>query len=493
MHMKNISARTTLSFASLLHVILWSALPMLMFYNPPLDMIEGVTWGRLWEWGYEKHPPLAAWITQGLIELVGTPFWKAYFILSPACVALCLLAVWKTARLYMPQEESLLATLLLLGCYYYHFTAPEFNPNMLLLPLWAWFAFVFYHAVMRQKASWWLATAALAGLSMLAKYTSALPLAAAFLMLVFTPEGLKSFKNPWFYLSCVVFIAIIALHLLWALENQFSGLKYLESASHKDAYSPLNHVFYPIRFIYSQFLALFGLFLAFFIGFGFKLKPKMPHGLGFRAAFPWVMGLAPVVLTLLFSLLTASKIKSMWGTPLWSFSGLLLFLWLQPRLSPKATKRLTIALLTIYIGFAAAYPLQFTLALHKRGHFPGNQLSEAVSRLWYAEYASPLPIIGGGQWFAGNVAFFSPDTPKVYDELNPAKSNGLNDKAFLEKGGVILWEADIDNMKDPNNPRLWKARFPNAKILPPLQFAWPSHPHEMPILLGVALIPPAHE
>ncbi len=466
---------------------------MLMFQNPPLDMIEGVTWGRLWEWGYEKHPPLAAWITQGVIEIIGTSLWKSYFILSPLCIVLCLCAVYKTAKLYLAPKESLFAALLLLGCYYYHFTAPEFNPNILLLPLWAWFAFDFYHAVTQQKGHWWLTAATLAGLSMLAKYTSVLPLAAAFLMLVGTPEGRKSFKNPWFYLSCMVFIAIIAPHLLWALENKFSGLKYIESASHKDVYSPLNHVFYPIRFIFSQFLALLGLILVFFISFGIKLKPKLPKKRGFHTIFPWVMGLAPVVLTLFFSLLTASKVKSMWGTPLWSFSGLLLFLWLKPKLSPKAAKRLTLALLTIYIGFAASYPLQFTLALHKRGHFPGNQLSDAVSRLWYAEYASALPIIGGGQWFAGNAAFFSPDAPLVYDELNPAKSNGLNDTTLLKRGGVIVWEADIDNMKDPNNPRLWKARFPNAKILPPLQFAWPSHLHEMPILLGVALIPPAHE
>ena len=32
--------------------------------NPPLDAVEWVAWGRHWQAGYHKHPPLAAWLAE---------------------------------------------------------------------------------------------------------------------------------------------------------------------------------------------------------------------------------------------------------------------------------------------------------------------------------------------------------------------------------------------------------------------------------------------
>ena len=43
-----------------LHVVVWTALPALLYPNLPLDLIEALTYGREWQLGYDKLPPLPA-------------------------------------------------------------------------------------------------------------------------------------------------------------------------------------------------------------------------------------------------------------------------------------------------------------------------------------------------------------------------------------------------------------------------------------------------
>src|SRR5215475_12755177 len=41
-----------------LHIVVWTALPALLYPNLPLDLIEALTYGREWQLGYDKLPPL---------------------------------------------------------------------------------------------------------------------------------------------------------------------------------------------------------------------------------------------------------------------------------------------------------------------------------------------------------------------------------------------------------------------------------------------------
>ena len=50
--------RTVLAAFLAVHALVWTALPALLYYNLPLDVIEAMTYGREWQLGYEKLPPL---------------------------------------------------------------------------------------------------------------------------------------------------------------------------------------------------------------------------------------------------------------------------------------------------------------------------------------------------------------------------------------------------------------------------------------------------
>ena len=64
-----IAARPGRAFAAFLalHAAVWTALPALLYPNLPLDLIEALMYGREWQLGYDKLPPLPWWLVAGRI------------------------------------------------------------------------------------------------------------------------------------------------------------------------------------------------------------------------------------------------------------------------------------------------------------------------------------------------------------------------------------------------------------------------------------------
>ena len=156
----------------ILHLIVWTLLPVISHPNMPIDASETITWGHEWQLGYERHPPLAAWLAETAVALSGNKLWS-YFLLSQLCIVIGFWAVWSLAQEWLNHSRSVIAVVLLEGVYYYNFTSPEFNPNVLLLGLWPLTILAFRHALVSNNIKYWLACGLLAGLSILAKYHTA--------------------------------------------------------------------------------------------------------------------------------------------------------------------------------------------------------------------------------------------------------------------------------------------------------------------------------
>ena len=60
----------------IIHLIVWVAIPTLTNNNLPLDTIEALAWGSNMDWGFNKHPPVSAFLTacggSDVIELPDT-------------------------------------------------------------------------------------------------------------------------------------------------------------------------------------------------------------------------------------------------------------------------------------------------------------------------------------------------------------------------------------------------------------------------------------
>src|SRR6266851_5685500 len=65
-----------------LHFTVWTALPALLYANLPLDLIEALIYGREWQVGYDKLPPLPWWLIEAMHRAFGVD--AAYYATAQA-------------------------------------------------------------------------------------------------------------------------------------------------------------------------------------------------------------------------------------------------------------------------------------------------------------------------------------------------------------------------------------------------------------------------
>ena len=46
------------------HLLIWTLTPTFTNHNLPLDTIEALAWGSNLDWGFNKHPPMSAFLTE---------------------------------------------------------------------------------------------------------------------------------------------------------------------------------------------------------------------------------------------------------------------------------------------------------------------------------------------------------------------------------------------------------------------------------------------
>ena len=112
-----------------IHLILWTLIPSLTNNNLPLDTIEALAWGSNLDWGFNKHPPMSAFIVEIFYNIFGSNDW-AYYLLSQIFIIFSFFVVFQFSKEVLNNEIlALISVLLLEGIYFYNFTTPEFNVN----------------------------------------------------------------------------------------------------------------------------------------------------------------------------------------------------------------------------------------------------------------------------------------------------------------------------------------------------------------------------
>src|SRR5712691_5427850 len=151
-----------------LHLVVWTALPTILYPNLPLDLIEALTYGREWQLGYDKLPPLPWWLIEAVYRVIGID--AAYYALAQVAVVAAFAAVLATARPLVGPVRALVAVLILDGLHYFHFTAAKFNHDVIELPLWGLAGYAFHASLKRGRLAHWLLLGLSIGLALWAKY-----------------------------------------------------------------------------------------------------------------------------------------------------------------------------------------------------------------------------------------------------------------------------------------------------------------------------------
>ena len=153
---------------AVLHAALWTVLPSILYPNLPLDLIEALTYGREWQLGYDKLPPLPWWIIEIAYRLVGVD--AVYYLIAEITVLAAFALVWMLARRLVGPVGALVAVLIIDGLHYFNFTAPKFNHDVIQLPFWVLAGLAFHGALRTGRLRDWTLLGIALGAALWAKY-----------------------------------------------------------------------------------------------------------------------------------------------------------------------------------------------------------------------------------------------------------------------------------------------------------------------------------
>jgi 4-amino-4-deoxy-L-arabinose transferase-like glycosyltransferase len=445
---EGIEHRPRAAFAGFLalHFAVWTALPALLYANLPLDLIEALVYGRQWQLGYDKLPPLPWWLVEIVHRLFGTD--AAYYALAQACVVIAFALVFATARSLVGAVGALFAVLIIDGMHYFQYTAVKFNHDVVQLPFWALAGYAFHAALKRGRLWHWALLGVALGGALWAKYFVIILAAPYALFVLLDRQARPALATPGPWLALIVALVIASPHVVWLFQTDFLPFAY---ASHRAAAARgwFDHLLHPAVFTVSQiFFLLPSLFIAAAL---FWPKPKpLPVGPGLNAVDPFdrrivtLLAFGPGAAMILLTAISGRGAVAMWGYPLWLFIGLWIVMVARVTFDANRIARITAAWAAVFVIFVAVFVVNY-VALPFADHryravlFPGNALGASLTQRFHDATGAPLRYVIGTMWDGGNLAHYSPDQPQVLIDGAPARAPWIDLADLRKNGAVVVW------------------------------------------------------
>ncbi len=444
---KAVGARPHAAFAAFLalHGTVWIVLPTLLYANLPLDLIEALTYGREWQLGYDKLPPLPWWLVEIAYRLFGTD--AAYYAIGQASVLIAFAAVFATAVPLVGARRALIAVLIIDGLHYFQFTAAKFNHDVVQLPLWGLAGFAFHAALRGGRLRHWVLLGAAVGLSLWAKYFVVMLAAPYALFMLLDANARKALARPGPWVAIVVALAIMAPHILWLVQNDFLPFAYAERRA-APVSGLLDHIVHPLTFAVSQ---LFFLLPALLIAGALvwqrpQAAASAPRADDFDRRIVTLLAFGPAASVFVVSALSGRGTVAMWGYPLWLFLGLWIVLFAWHAIDELRMARIVRVWGLVFAAFVVAFVADY-LVLPGFDHraravlFPGERLAtELDTRFRAATGTRPYYVIAS-MWDGGNVAHYSPQRPqpRVLIDGEPRRAPWIDLADLNHKGALVVW------------------------------------------------------
>jgi len=421
----------------IIHLFLWTLVPSLTNNNLPLDTIEHLAWSSNLDWGFNKHPPAVAFFLEIFYQIFGSQDW-AYYLLSQIFMVIAFIVVFKFAEeLFQNKILSLISVLLLEGIYFYNFTTPEFNVNVCQLPFWALCVYYSWKLFDKQDVNFkdclWLGVFAAVGF--LSKYLFIYLLLAINMLFFYVIFITKYKKFDFKYLiSLEVFIILLVPHLIWLANNDYTTITYGLARTGLENSSFLDHVTYPLIFLSKQIVILIPFFvMSFFLIKRFKFKISLKDK---KLLFLIFVNLVPIGLMFLTSMLTGSKIRTMWMTPFYLFLGVLIVYIFQSQINLKKLNGFISTFMILFIFSPFAYAYISITETDKRTDYFGKEIAEKIQHSWDQDHKEPINVVLGDEWHAGNLSYHLKSRPVWEGFITKDKLNSLTKFSCIDNACI---------------------------------------------------------
>jgi 4-amino-4-deoxy-L-arabinose transferase-like glycosyltransferase len=327
----------------------------------------------------------------------------------------------------------LISVLLIESIYFYNFTSPEFNVNVCQLPFWSltvYFSWKIYNSKEIKFTECFL-IGLFAAFGFLSKYLFVYLLVSIDLLFIYLIFIKREKKFDFKYLITVeVFLIVLVPHLIWLNNNEFITVTYGLARTGLEQSSLIDHIKFPLIFLIKQigllipFLTLV-LLLIKKIKFKFNFKDK-------KLLFLLAINIFPILLMLLTSVITGSKIRTMWMTPFYLFFGTLFVYIFQAQINFKKLKPFTLGFIFLFFLSPTLYAYVSISKDDKRTDYPGKEIAIKTQYAWDQQFKSKINVVYGNEWNAGNLSYHLKSRPVWEGFIEREKLDQLKDYMCLD-------------------------------------------------------------
>ena len=415
------------------HLIFWTLVPSITNQNLPLDTIEALAWGSNLDWGFNKHPPMSAFFPEILFQILGSQDW-VYYLLSQIFVLISFYYVFKLSKeIFDNNLFGLISVFLIEAIYFYNFTTPEFNVNVCQLPFWSltvYFSWKIYSSK-EIKFTDCFFVGLFAAFGFLSKYLFVYLLVSIDLLFIYLIFIKREKKFDFKYLITVeVFLIALVPHLIWLNNNEFITITYGLARTGLEQSNLIDHIKFPLIFLLKQvgllipFLTLVWLLVK-KIKVKFNFKDK-------KLIFLLAINILPIILMFLTSMITGSKIRTMWMTPFYLFFGTLFVYLFQAQINLKKLKSFMIGFIFLFFLSPMLYAYVSISKDDKRTDYPGKEIAIKTQYAWDQQFNTKINVVYGNEWNAGNLSYHLKSRPVWEGFIQRKKLDQLKDYMCLD-------------------------------------------------------------
>ena len=145
-----------------------------------------------------------------------------------------------------------------------------------------------------------------------------------------------------------------------------------------------------------------------------------------KLIFLFFVNIVPIILIFLTSVITGSKIRTMWMTPFYLFFGTMFVYIFQKNIDLLKIKKFLVASMILFFISPVSYGFVSIIKTDKRTDYQGKLISEKVQKKWDADFTGEINVVLGDEWVAGNLSYHLKSRPAWEGDVDKNKLNAYN-------------------------------------------------------------------